>query len=131
MFVVVDTNVLVSAALSREGKAQWLLRQIYNGVFRSCYDDRLLAEYREVLHRPKFNLHPLFVDTFLEWYAIRGIPVIAPTLTSVQFNRDPTDKPFFEVAKATNAFLITGNMKHYPDDPLVISLSEFYTKHTC
>ncbi len=37
---------------------------------------------------------------------------------------DESDKKFYEVAKHCNAVLITGNKKHFPDDPIVKTVQE-------
>jgi hypothetical protein len=35
------------------------------------------------------------------------------------------DRKFYEVAKYCNAQLITGNLKHFPEDKIVLSVREF------
>jgi hypothetical protein len=38
---------------------------------------------------------------------------------------DEDDRPFYEVAKAANAYLITGNLKHFPQEPFILSPADF------
>ena len=38
---------------------------------------------------------------------------------------DESDRKFYDAAKFCNAYLLTGNKKHYPKDPLVLSPAEF------
>ena len=42
---------------------------------------------------------------------------------------DESDKKFYEVAKFCEAKLITGNIKHFPEDEIVITVSEFFEKY--
>ena len=123
MLIVIDTNVLVSAVLTPSGKAAWLIGQTLAGKFKICYDYRILEEYREVLLRPKFYLSESFVEAFLTELVDNGISVI-PTQIDIPFD-DEDDKKFFEVAKYCQAPLVTGNLRHFPHDPLVKNLSDF------
>ena len=41
---------------------------------------------------------------------------------------DEADKKFYEVAKFCGAVLVTGNLKHFPEDPLVMSVADFLEK---
>ena len=56
MKVVLDTNVLVSAFLSPSGNAARILRLIIQGDVLIVLNESILAEYYEVLKRPKFEL---------------------------------------------------------------------------
>ena len=58
MLVVLDTNILVSALISPFGPPARVLDMVLGGDIQVAYDDRLLAEYREVLARPKFSFAP-------------------------------------------------------------------------
>ena len=72
MRVVLDTNVVVSGLLQALGPSGQIVRLVAEGELQVCYDVRILAEYREVLLRPKFRFEPgrveafLFPSTFLE-----------------------------------------------------------------
>jgi putative PIN family toxin of toxin-antitoxin system len=52
---VLDTNVFVSAFLSREGLAAKIVSLALQGKLRACYNQAIIDEYDEVLSRPKFN----------------------------------------------------------------------------
>lgn len=123
MFVVLDTNVLVSALLSPGGKPAYILKQFIDGDFILCYDERIIREYSEVLSRPKFRFRSETVNTLIECIRAAGLAV-TPAPLSVPFT-DEADKKFYEVAKHCNATLVTGNLKHFPQDPLVKSVQEF------
>lgn len=123
MLVVIDTNILVSALWSRNGVPARVLSMIISGTIIPCYDYRILSEYRDVLTRPKFKFSVGEVNALLEWIADNGQSVIAEPL-NVDFT-DEADKKFYEVAKFCQAKLITGNIKHFPNDEWVLTVSEF------
>jgi predicted nucleic acid-binding protein len=76
------------------------------------HDARILAEYREVLSRPKFGFDAEDVHAMLEGLEWIGESVFAGSL-AVDLP-DPDDLPFLEVAAAGGAdALVTGNVRHY------------------
>jgi putative PIN family toxin of toxin-antitoxin system len=112
MLVVLDTNVLVSALLSPFGPPARVLDLALSGEIRLAYDDRLMAEYREVLARSKFGFAPEDVADLLAFLEADGEPVTARPLPPELPDAD--DLPFLEVAAQAEATLITGNTAHYP-----------------
>ena len=127
MIAVLDTNVIVSALWTPSGKAAYIVNQVIAGNLKLCHDYRILTEYREVLSRPKFKFSSWQINFLLETFEKDGISVIADALTDVPFT-DESDKKFYEVAKFCNAPLVTGNLKHYPQDDLVKSVADYYDK---
>jgi len=123
MLVVVDTNVLVSAFWSKDGAPARILALIQNGRLTPCYDARVLSEYREVLLRSKFGFAEWEVSGILSQIENDGMSVV-PCPSDAHFV-DEDDRKFFEVAKHCNAVLITGNLKHFPKDDLVQSVTGF------
>lgn len=124
MIAVIDTNVLVSALWKPAGNASFILSQILNGTIIPCHDYRIIAEYRDVLNRPKFGFSPLLVNMLLDTIIRDGISVTPAPLPDAPVG-DEDDRAFYEVAVFCKAPLITGNLKHYPKDPLVTSPAEF------
>ncbi|MBI3086821.1 MAG: putative toxin-antitoxin system toxin component, PIN family [candidate division NC10 bacterium] len=113
MIIVLDTNVVVSGLLRPHSKPATILRLVATGVLRVAYDERILAEYREVLRRPKFPFSSEQIRAFLDQTEAEGVPVVALPLRSPL--PDPDDAPFLEVAVAAHAdALVTGNPRHYP-----------------
>lgn len=112
MLVVLDTNVLVLALLSPHGLPARILDLALAGEVRLAFDDRLLAEYREVLARAKFGFGGEDVGTLLDFLQGAGEPVVALPLPIELPDAD--DLPFLEVASQAGAVLITGNKSHYP-----------------
>lgn len=127
MLVVIDTNILVSALWSHNGAPARVLSMIISGTLIPCYDYRILNEYRDVLTRPKFKFSNGEVNALLEWIVDNGRSVIAEPL-DVAFT-DEADKKFYEVAKFCGAKLITGNIKHFPNDEIILTVSEFLEQH--
>jgi predicted nucleic acid-binding protein len=82
------------------------------GRLTVALDDRILAEYREVLARTKLRLNQGAVSEILTLLQYSGIRVIAPPLDAVL--PDPDDIPFLEVAAEAGAVLVTGNLRHFP-----------------
>ena len=113
MIIVLDTNVLVSGLLRPHSKPATILRLVATGALRVAYDERILAEYREVLARPKFPFSPEQLRDLLDQIEAEGEVVTAlPLSLSLP---DPDDLPFLEVAVAAHADgLVTGNTRHYP-----------------
>lgn len=127
MLVVIDTNIIVSALWSKSGAPARILSLIISGGLIPCYDYRILSEYRDVLSRPKFKFTDSEINALLDWIVENGRQVIAEPL-NVDFT-DESDKKFYEVAKFCDAKLITGNIKHFPNDKLVLSVPDFWEQY--
>jgi putative PIN family toxin of toxin-antitoxin system len=125
--VVVDTNILVSALWSREGTPSKIVKMILEKQLTPCHDYRIMSEYKQVMFRPRFHFNPADVGDLLGLFQKNGISVIAEP-TDVCF-ADETDRKFYEVAKACNAVLITGNKKHYPNEPFIKTAAQFLAAH--
>jgi putative PIN family toxin of toxin-antitoxin system len=121
--VVLDTNVIVSALWSKSDNAAEIYQMFLQGSLRLCHDPRILAEYKGVLNRPEFAFVQKAVSTFLSRIRREGIPII-PIPCLIDFT-DEDGKKFYEVAKVCNAILITGNLRHYPDEPWIMAPAQF------
>lgn len=124
-YAVIDTNVLVSALLSpKEGVAtKRIWEYVFNGTIIPLLNTEILAEYTTVLHRKHFQFSPEPVETTLEFIKARGMMCEA---VSVEFNVvDPSDVIFYEVSLSReDAYLITGNRKHFPKSGRIVSPAE-------
>jgi len=113
MKIVLDTNVLVSGLLTPFGPSGEIVRMVSAGELILYLDARILSEYQEVLHRPKFKFDEDHISILLDFIKLYGQFVSSLPLK----NRlpDPDDEPFLEVAIAGKVrSLITGNIDHYP-----------------
>jgi putative PIN family toxin of toxin-antitoxin system len=114
MKVVLDTNVVMSGLLKAHGNPVEVLRLALAGVIQVCHNQRILAEYAEVLVRPRFKFDPRRVREVLIQLEVDGLAVEAEGQGGLDL-RDPDDEPFLAVALAAKAdFLVTGNLSDYP-----------------
>jgi len=123
MLVVLDTNILVSALWSKNGNPQKLLDLVAARQITPCYDARMIAEYQVVLGRPRFRFSPEEVFAVLDSIKKDGLSM-APVPIDVSFT-DEADRKFYEVARFCCATLITGNLKHFPDEPWIMTPAAF------
>ncbi|MBQ5390896.1 MAG: PIN domain-containing protein, partial [Spirochaetales bacterium] len=102
MNVVLDTNIIVSAALSPGRNASDILLAAITGRFNLYYDYRISEEYYKVMHYPKFGFEEWEIDAILDPLLKHGIPIHAETIQGIQFT-DESDRKFYEVAKTIGA----------------------------
>ncbi len=115
MRIVLDTNVLVSGLLSPFGPPGEIVRLVSSGTVTLRLDARLLAEYDEVLARPRFGFGRDAVTALLDYLNFTSEAVAAEPMPVRLPDRD--DEPFLEVALACDAeCLVTGNLANYPVD---------------
>ena len=127
MLVVMDTNILVSALWSRNGAPAQILSLVINGRLIPCYDHRIINEYRDVLKRPKYKFSESEISFLLDWITDNGYSVVAEPVDTEFI--DESDIMFYEVAKYCGAKLITGNIKHFPEDDSIITVPDFFEKY--
>ena len=120
---VIDTNVFVSGLLSAYGNPAKIINAFKEKHFNLFYSAGILEEYRDVLFRGKLGLDPKDIDDLLGEISKIGFSVI-PEMSDITL-LDEDDRIFYDTAKAVNAYLITGNEKHFPSDPLVIPPVDF------
>ncbi len=110
--LVVDTNIVVSAALKPDGLQRTVLLLAVTRPARVYVTHAVLAEYREVLARPEFKIRKGIRQQLLQLLTNRA-HLVEPV--RVQVAKDPDDNKFVECADAARAdYLITGNAKHFP-----------------
>ncbi len=125
---VVDTNVIVSALLSKKDDAATVkvLRAMLGGRFTPLYHADILDEYEEVLHRPKFHLSKDVIRTVISAIKRYGVEVFPQPTGEILIDM-VDDLVFYEVAmekRDDGAYLVTGNQKHYPVRDFVVTPSE-------
>lgn len=121
---VIDTNVLVSAMLKGNSVPGLVLKHVFSGNLIPVFNDKILEEYREVLNRKKFPFSEEDVHIVLESLKEQGISIDAGKL-DIELP-DVKDVVFYEVVmekrKKGSAYLVTGNIKHFPKEPFVVIL---------
>jgi len=116
MKIVLDTNIVVSGLLNSQGNPAQVLTLALAGAVQVCHDKRILAEYSEVLARPRFRFDPKRVREVLTKIENDGLAIDASRQIDLDLP-DPDDEPFLAVALAGSAdFLVTGNISDYPPD---------------
>jgi putative PIN family toxin of toxin-antitoxin system len=120
---VIDTNVLVSALLTPGRNAARILAMVRDKTLVPCYTAEIMEEYQEVLSRDKFGLPKAEVDALLMGIVRHGHLV---DFVKSSFDMpDEDDRKFYDAATTADAFLITGNLSHYPEGPSVINPARF------
>jgi putative PIN family toxin of toxin-antitoxin system len=115
MNIVLDTNVLVAGLLSPFGPCGQIVRMVSSGELTLSFDARILAEYEEVLDRPKFKFEKDRVAAFLDHIEHRGFMTASSPLS--RSLPDIDDDPFLEVAiAAQTSCIVTGNLIHFPSE---------------
>lgn len=113
MRVVLDTNIVVSASLTPEGSSATIVDLALAGSFKLCLSAEVLAEYREVLARPRFLRQAEKTAVLLE--GSEDIAVIVKPANRLSACQDQDDNRILECVDAARAeFLVTGNLKHSP-----------------
>ncbi len=128
---VFDTNVLVSGFLSPAGPPGRIVEWLRNGSVQAVLDDRIMAEYAEVLKRPQFGLPVSEVNLVLAAIRVQAFWIEAAATHTAHGLPDPDDAPFLECALAAGVPLVTGNLRHFPKlavkDVVVITPAQFVT----
>lgn len=123
-YAVFDTNVLVSSLMSKriDSPTVVLLDYVLDGQIVLLYNDEILEEYKDVLHRSKF-----------EFSEDRIVAVLDMVATGLNMERTPSgetfpdadDAVFYEVALSKEgSYVVTGNQKHFPKSPIVVTPAE-------
>ena len=109
MNVLIDTNVLLSAALRDRAPERVVLFVATQEGWRWIVTPDILREYEEVLRRPKFGFSEELLHRWMELFTLRTVNIGCPT--PVEFERDPKDAPFLAAALAANVdVLVTGDL---------------------
>ncbi|MCL2654429.1 MAG: putative toxin-antitoxin system toxin component, PIN family [Coriobacteriia bacterium] len=121
--VVLDTNVIVSALWSPDGKPADIFAMIPAEIIQIYVNHAILAEYRRVLLRPRLRFSGMITQQTLA--LINNYSILVATNPSTIPFTDPDDRVFYDVACAADAWLITGNKKHFPKEDRIVSPAEF------
>lgn len=127
-YAVIDTNVLISALLSSKDDTATVqvLGKVITGEIIPVYSNVITKEYREVLSRKKFGFSGDLIEYLMSAVEKYGI-LIDPSPSGITLP-DIKDVPFYEVVLEKhddNAYLVTGNIKHFPKEPFIVTPREF------
>ena len=125
-YVVIDTNVLVSAMLKWNSIPGSVLQLTFDGPIIPILNKEIENEYKEVLSRPKFCFNNEIINAVLGALNSKAVYVDAESI-DVELP-DPKDRVFYEVVmeerKKEDAYLVTGNIKHFPNKPFIVTPKE-------
>lgn len=126
-YAVIDTNVLVSALLSSKDDTATVqvLGKVITGEIIPVYSNVITKEYREVLSRRKFGFSADLIEYLMSAIEKYGI-LVDPSPSGITLP-DMKDVPFYEVVlekRDDNAYLVTGNIKHFPKEPFIVTPRE-------
>ncbi|HLW54020.1 MAG TPA: putative toxin-antitoxin system toxin component, PIN family [Candidatus Angelobacter sp.] len=111
--LVLDTNILVSAALNAEGLPRTVFLLAITKPARLYVSAPVLEEYKEVLSRKELGIRKGLRQQFLQ--LIRNRAHMVTPKKRINSAHDPEDDKFLECADAARAdYLITGNERHFP-----------------
>ena len=126
-YAVIDTNVLVSALLSRKNDTATVqvIGKVIGGEITPLYSHAITKEYFEVLSRKKFGFSGEEIHYLLSAIEKYGI-LVEPSPAGVILP-DIKDLPFYEIVmekRNDNTYLITGNIKHFPNETFIVTPRE-------
>jgi putative PIN family toxin of toxin-antitoxin system len=111
--LVIDTNIVVSAALKPDGLQRTVLLLAITKPARLYVSDAVIAEYREVLARPELKIRKGLRQQVLQ--LLRSHSQTVTPSRPLEITLDPDDNIFLECADAARAdYLVTGNPRHFP-----------------
>ena len=125
VYAVIDTNIFVSALITHNSNASTvkILESMYFQRFIPLYNDEIIAEYEDVLHRRKFKLSEDQIRVVIDFVKENGIDSSRFPYDGDMPDED--DRVFYEVALSEEAsFLVTGNLKHFPKTPKVVTAAQ-------
>lgn len=120
---VIDTNVIVSALLSSNpiSNPNVVINSIGSGALTPLYNKGIESEYKNVLNRKQFNFTDEQKSIFFETLKKFGKKTKATKVSNEDFP-DKDDIVFYEVRMSVeDSYLITGNIKHFPKKPFIVT----------
>lgn len=125
-YAIIDTNVLVSAMLKTASVPGQVMSEALNGDIIPVLNDGIISEYEDVLNRPKFRFDKRAVCVFMNEIKKRAVYTDAGAID--EDIPDPKDVVFYAVLmekrKGDEAYLVTGNLKHYPIRTYIVTPRE-------
>ena len=122
--IVLDTNIIVSATLSSEGNPAKIIKLVsVSENMQIYYSPAIIEEYKRVLSYERLNLSDAKQIRAVNTIEKNGV-CVQPETSEIPMP-DESDRIFYDTAKAVNAYLITGNLKHYPEEPQIVTPARF------
>ena len=125
VYAVIDTNIIVSSFITRNpsSSTRRVINSMLSGKIKPLYNDEILDEYFDVLNRSKFHLSEIKIYELLNFFKENGINTSRFPFDGDMPDED--DRVFYEVSLSEeDSFLVTGNLKHFPKTPKVITAAQ-------
>lgn len=131
IYVIYDTNVVISSFLKSDSIPAKVVDYSYAKDLSviPMFTNEIIEEYEDVLSRRKFNLKNIRIKDFLNKMILIGEKIDISDIEADLIDKDdiPFYKVFLKKKKTDNfVFLITGNKKHFPINPFILTPREFY-----
>jgi putative PIN family toxin of toxin-antitoxin system len=132
---VIDTNILVSGLIRKQGLPGQVLRHLRDGDFTFIYSVPIMVEVVEVLSRPqiqhKYQVESEDITALINLVRLRG-ELVSPN-RKIDACRDPKDNRFLEAAIEGNADIIVSGDKDLLDladfeTIPIVSIAEFLAR---
>lgn len=125
-YAVVDTNVIVSSMLKHNSIPGKIVDLIISKSIIPLLNDEIIKEYYDVLTRNMFGFDKGEVEDTINKIKLSGIFLEREQVLEDFIDSD--DIVFYEIVMSArntmDAYLITGNLKHYPVRNYVVTPRE-------
>ena len=125
VYAVIDTNIIVSSFITKNpsSSTRRVINSMLCGKIKPLYNDEILDEYFDVLNRSKFHLSENRIYELLNFFKENGVDSSRFPYDGEMPDED--DRVFYEVSLSEeDSFLVTGNLKHFPKTPKVITAAQ-------
>ena len=125
IYVVIDTNVFVSALMTQNPNSATtkVVDHLAKGDITPLYNNEILTEYQAVLSRERFHIGATRISALMNFIRKKGVAAERTSVDTLFI--DESDRVFYEVALSEeDSFLVTGNLKHFPAEPRVVTPAE-------
>lgn len=127
VYAVIDTNVFISALITKNNGSSTVkvMEAVLKGDIVPLYHADIIAEYDAVLHRAKFKIDDTTIQLLIDAIVKYGVEVFPQSTGEILVDMD--DLIFYEVVmekRDDDAYLVTGNQKHYPLKDFIVTPAE-------
>lgn len=122
IYAVIDTNVFVSAYMTHNlnSATTKVVDSLLSGKMKLLYNHEIMAEYEDVLSRSYLHISSVERETLFNFIRTNGVLAERANFNSIFIDED--DRVFYEVMLSKDdSFLVTGNLKHFPIDPRIVT----------
>ena len=123
---VIDTNIILSAMLSDKGYPAKIFDAIVTKEIKMYITQDIINEYKDVLSRDYFKISHEKIGRTINLIRKLGTMIIPETSEFIM--KDESDRIFFDASQSAQAWLVTGNIKHFPKKDFILTPAGFCRK---